>query len=217
MQLEEMAAFFEKRLDGYEEHMRKNIAFAQDFYPETARVLPLKAGMHLLDLGCGTGLELDEIYRICPSVHTTGIDLCLPMLEALKQKPYAHQLHLIHGSYFDVPFPENYFDAAVSVESLHHFTPERKLPLYEKIYTSLNKDGIYVETDYVATDTAEERFYFSEYARLSQNAQPGDFHYDTPLTPEHTMTLLKQAGFESVSLYKQYENTAVIVAKKSGL
>lgn len=218
MPLEEMAAFFEKRLIGYEDHMRQNIAFAREFYPETARILPLTPGVRILDLGCGTGLELDEIYQRCPSVHTTGIDLCLSMLDELQKKPYARQLQLIQGSYFDLPFGENCFDAAVSVESLHHFTAERKLPLYEKLYRALKSGGVYVETDYTASDDAEEAFYFAEYPRLAgKNAQPGDFHYDTPLTAEHTMLLLKKAGFDDVFLHRKYENTAIIVAKKNGL
>ncbi|MBE5783434.1 MAG: class I SAM-dependent methyltransferase [Clostridiales bacterium] len=215
--LEEMAAFFAKRLEGYEDHMRKNIAFAPEFYPETARMLPLQKGIKLLDLGCGTGLELDEVYALLSDVDTVGIDLCAQMLEELKKKPYAHHLHLIQGSYFDVPFGENEFDAAVSVESLHHFTAERKLPLYQKLYRALKDGGVYVETDYAAADDQEEAFYFSEYERMAKGAEPGAFHYDTPLTREHTLELLKKAGFESVTVEKNYENTALIVAKKKTL
>lgn len=212
--LEEMAEFFAARIDGYEEHMMQNIAHAQAFYPETAALLPLHPGFRLLDLGCGTGLELDEIFRICPDISVTGIDLCGPMLEALHKKPYASHLHLIQGSYFDLPFGEGCFDGAVSVESLHHFTAERKLPLYRKIHQALKAGGVYVETDYAAVDEQEEAFYFAEYAKFSQNARPGDYHYDTPLTANHTMALLKQAGFTQVILQNKYENTALIVAKK---
>lgn len=212
--LEEMSAFFAARIQGYEAHMQQNIAFAPEFYPETAALLPLKNGFRLLDLGCGTGLELDEIYRLCPGVQATGIDLCPAMLDTLRQKPYAGQLHLILGSYFDIPFGENCYDGAVSVESLHHFSPERKLSLYRKLYTALKPGSLYVETDYSAANPEEEAFYFSEYDRLSCGAAPGAFHYDTPLTAEHTMQLLRQAGFSKVLLHKKYENTALIVAKK---
>ena len=215
--LERMDTFFAARISGYEEHMRNNIAFAPVFYPETARLLPLKSGMKLLDLGCGTGLELDEIYKLCPLTDTTGIDLCGPMLEELKKKPYAERLSLLQGSYFDVPFGENAFDAAVSVESLHHFTAERKRPLYKKLYQALKAGGVYVETDYAATDDAEEAFYFAEYERMARGAEPGEFHYDTPLTKAHTMALLQEAGFETVTLHKTYENTAVIMAQKKRL
>jgi len=43
--LEEMAAFFEKRLDGYEAHMRKNIAFSLALIEEKTGQRPREAGV----------------------------------------------------------------------------------------------------------------------------------------------------------------------------
>ena len=57
--LEKMSDFFEVRLDGYDEHMKSNIESATEFYPFTAKMLPAIAICHILDLGCGTGLELE--------------------------------------------------------------------------------------------------------------------------------------------------------------
>ena len=82
--LENMSDFFEARLDGYDEHMRKDIEFATEFYPFTASQLPTDKDSEILDLGCGTGLELEEYYKVCPSAKVTGIDLSEAMLEALK-------------------------------------------------------------------------------------------------------------------------------------
>lgn len=212
-----MSAFFEKRVSSYETHMRTEIAYASRFYAETAALLPLRPGIRLLDLGCGTGLELDEIFARCPLALATDIDLCPAMLEQLRAKPYAQRLTLIAGSYFEKDFGEACYDGAVSVESLHHFTAERKASLYRSVLSALRPGGVYVETDYVAQDDREEAFYFAEYARLSQGAPAGKFHYDTPLTAEHTLALLREAGFGAVRLHAKYENTALIVAKKAEL
>ena len=38
--LERMSEFFEKRIDGYDEHMMTNIESADKFYPFTAAQLP---------------------------------------------------------------------------------------------------------------------------------------------------------------------------------
>ena len=54
--LEEMGSFFAKRVGDYEEHM----AVWRDSYQWMARLIPGEA-RNLLDIGCGTGLELDEI------------------------------------------------------------------------------------------------------------------------------------------------------------
>ena len=75
--------------------------------------------LSLGDLGCGTGLELEEYYLRCPSAKVTGIDLSQGMLSALRKKFANQDITVVVGSYFDMPFGENVFDAAVSVESLH--------------------------------------------------------------------------------------------------
>ena len=56
--LEEMGSFFDARLEGYEQHQLDTIEAAREFYPFTARSLPRQVGARILDLGCGTGLEL---------------------------------------------------------------------------------------------------------------------------------------------------------------
>ena len=73
--LEKMSDFFEARLDGYDEHMMTGIESANEFYPFTAKQLPTAPNCHILDLGCGTGLELEEYYLLNPSARVTGVDL----------------------------------------------------------------------------------------------------------------------------------------------
>ena len=146
--LEKMSDFFEARLDGYDEHMMTNIESANEFYPFTAKQLPTTENCHVLDLGCGTGLELQEYYLLNPSAMVTGIDLSQGMLAELKRKFANKDITLMLGSYFDVPLGENVFDAAVSVESLHHFTKEEKVGLYSKLHIALKDDGYFILTDY---------------------------------------------------------------------
>ena len=101
--LEKMAAFFEARLDGYDEHMLSNIESATEFYPFTASLLPKEEGAEVLDLGCGTGLELEFYFAFNPTARVTGIDLSAGMLEALRAKFLDKDLTLIRGSYFELP------------------------------------------------------------------------------------------------------------------
>jgi tRNA (cmo5U34)-methyltransferase len=83
--LEKMADFFENRLDGYDEHMMTSIEAADEFYPFTAKQLLTAENCNTLDLGCGTGLELEEYYLLNPSAKVTGVDLSQGMLSALKR------------------------------------------------------------------------------------------------------------------------------------
>lgn len=214
---EQMADFFEARLDFYDEHMLNDILGAAEFYPFTAECLPKNKDATVLDLGCGTGLELEEYFKLKPTAKITGIDLSEGMLNALSEKFKDKDITLIKGSYFDVPFGENLFDAAVSVESLHHFTKEEKIPLYKKLYSALKENGYFILTDYFAPDDKYETFYQNELLRLKneQGISDGEFyHYDTPLTVAHESEALKKAGFKSVEVLKSWENTYTLKAEK---
>ena len=134
--LEEMGAFFRKRLPEYEARMTK---FWGEDYKQFARAVPQSA-KRILDLGCGTGLELDALYNLRTDISVTGIDLSPDMLDALMKKHGNQDLSLLCGSYFAVPFP-GAFDAVISFESLHHFVPEQKSRLFRKIYACLKPGG----------------------------------------------------------------------------
>jgi len=213
--LEKMGEFFDARLDGYEEHQLTCIEGAQEFYPYTAACLPDTPGARILDLGCGTGLELGYYFEKVPDPHITCIDLAPGMLDQLRRKFPDKQMTLILGSYFDVPFDENAFDAAVSVESLHHFTQEEKIPLYRKLLKALKNEGYFILTDYFAPSDEEERFYRAELCRMKkeQNIPENEFyHYDTPLTVEHEKEALIEAGFARVTVLKNWCATYTLKA-----
>ena len=215
--LEKMGAFFERRLDTYEEHQLTCIDSAREFYPFTASCLPQTADSVILDLGCGTGLELGYYFETVPTARITGIDLAPGMLAALREKYPGKALTLIAGSYFDVPLEAHAFDAAVSVESLHHFTKEEKIPLYEKVRTAIKPGGAFILTDYFSASDEEERFHRAELLRLKkeQGIHGGEFyHYDTPLTVAHEKEALLSAGFSAVTVLKNWGATYTLKADR---
>ena len=215
--LEKMADFFENRLDGYDEHMMSNIESADEFYPFTAKQLPTTENYHILDLGCGTGLELEEYYLLNPSARITGIDLSQGMLSTLKKKFADKDITLICGSYFDVPFGMSLFDGAVSVESLHHFTKVEKVPLYTKLHKALKDGRYFVLTDYFSLTDEEEQMHRQNLIELkaAQGISDDEFyHYDTPLTVRLETEALLDAGFSSVEVLKNWGATYTIKAVK---
>ena len=214
--LEKMSAFFEARLNGYDEHMLNEIDSAREFYPFTAQNLPQAKNCHILDLGCGTGLELEFYLKHNPTAKITGIDLSQGMLEALKAKLSAYTITLIQGSYFELPLGENGYDAAVSVESLHHFTQNEKIPLYQKLHRALKKDGYFILTDYFAASNEDEILFRRTYETLKQEQGITDhdfYHYDTPLTVAHEIEALQTAGFSSVEILSSWGNTYTLKAR----
>jgi tRNA (cmo5U34)-methyltransferase len=215
MPLEEMGSFFNARIEGYEEHMLRE---GNEGYVETAKLIPTTRGLKLLDLGCGTGLELDEIFKVNPTVQVMGIDLAEKLLEKLSQKQAARksQLNLVLADYFEYDFGKNKFDVALSVQTLHHFSYEEKIGLYKRIYISLKPSGFYIEADYMAPTQEFEDFRFAENKRIraEQGVNEGFYHYDTPCTVENQTGMLKKAGFSSVEKIGQYGIDVILVARK---
>lgn len=215
--LERMDEFFDSRLAIYDEHQLDAIASARDFYPFTAELLPREPGARVLDLGCGTGLELEWYFQLNPTARVTGIDLAPGMLDALRAKFPEHNLELICDSYFDVPLGAQRFDAAVSVESLHHFTQAEKIPLYTRLCTALVPGGSFILTDYFVAAGAEEARLRGELERLrrEQGIEDGEFyHFDTPLTVAHEMEALRAAGFTQVEVLGSWASTATLRATR---
>lgn len=93
---EGMADFFVKRLDGYEDvhlgHWGGEYAHISDYFDEDLK--------ELLDIGCGTGLELASMYRRFPALRVTGIDLSKDMLSKLAEKYQDRAIELITADYF---------------------------------------------------------------------------------------------------------------------
>ena len=215
--LEKMSDFFEARLDGYDSHMMTNIECASEFYTFTAKQLPTAENCCILDLGCGTGLELQEYYKLNSSAKVTGIDLSQGMLTELQRKFVGKDITLILGSYFDVPLGENVFDAAISVESLHHFTKEEKVGLYSKLHIALKDDGYFILTDYFSLSDDEERMHRNNLIALKTEQGITDdefYHYDTPLTMKHEIEALVEAGFSSVEALNNWGATYTVKAAK---
>ena len=216
--LEKMSDFFENRLDGYDEHMLTNIESAREFYPFTAECLPIGGDCRILDLGCGTGLELEYYFALNPTARVTGIDLSQGMLDALSAKFESKDITLVCDSYFAVPLGENVFDSAVSVESLHHFTMDEKIPLYGKLCKAIKNGGYFILTDYFALSDEEERMHRDAFVALKtdQDIRDGEFyHYDTPLTVAHEIEALTAAGFTSVEMLKNWGSTYTLRASRS--
>ena len=209
--------FFDNRLSEYDKHQMTCIDSAEQFYLFTARCLPAGAKSRILDLGCGTGLELERYFMLNPSAEVVGIDIAPKMLKTLKNKFGDKGLTLILGSYFDVDFEKDAVDAVVSVESLHHFTKAEKIPLYQKIRNALKSNGYFLLTDYFSLSDSDEEFQRNELLRLKKLQGLGDnelYHYDTPLTVQHEIEALQAAGFSKITILNHWGATHTLKAEK---
>lgn len=211
--IEEMTDFFSKRMDIYEkvhlEHWAKEYAHIADYFDRELH--------SLLDIGCGTGLELEAIYQRFPNVMVTGIDLSEDMLKQLHAKYKHKEIELILADYFEYPFAKEQYDAAMSFETLHHFKYEKKQKIYDKLFQAIKQNGYYIECDYIACCDEEEALCLEqfEYKRRVNNIPNHVFvHIDIPLTLKHQIELMKHAGFSDIRVLNENCGTMIIKAKK---
>ena len=214
MSLEKMDDFFNVRADLYDSHMLNDLGL-DEFYEAIDACLD-KPITRLLDLGCGTGLELERLFERFPNTEVTGIDMSSEMLKKLELKYPGKSLRLICGSYFDEDF-EGVYDCVLSTYSLHHFSEDEKLALYRKIHAALHWNGVFVFGDYTVStlERQQELLAYNDTKRREQGIPDGEvYHFDTPFTPETEIRLMKTAMFFDVEVIRQWESTSIIIAKR---
>lgn len=74
----------------------------------------------VLDVGCGTGVLLEQLRRRHPGLELQGIDPSEGMLEIARKRCGA-DVSLAQGQAEKLPYPADAFDVIVSVSALHYF------------------------------------------------------------------------------------------------
>ncbi|MCB0110399.1 MAG: methyltransferase domain-containing protein [Caldilineaceae bacterium] len=225
---EPMAAFFDRRAAGYDAHMCSNVftdATFVKFYRAIASPIPETVQpLQILDLGCGTGLEIEFLLQRAPHAQITAVDLSEGMLALLAERYHAQmpQITLVADSYLTMDLGAQRYDYILSAMTIHHLLHEPKRRLYAQIYAALKPGGRYIEGDTVTTAVHEADFlaeYAEEVAQVP-SAEDGAYHIDVPFAIETQRELLSSVGFKEFTLLWQLDssaewNHAVYVVTKS--
>lgn len=76
----------------------------------------LSAESKILDIGCGKGYLLYDFTKILPKSDVYGIDISSYAIDNAKQEIKSS---LTLGNANSLPWPDNYFDLVISINSLH--------------------------------------------------------------------------------------------------
>ncbi len=93
----------------------------------------LKAGMRILDIGCGKGFLLHELTRAVPGIEIAGLDISEYGIE--NAKPEVKDVLQV-GNAIELPYDDDSFDFVVSLGMLHNlfnFEIDRALKEIERV------------------------------------------------------------------------------------
>ncbi len=215
--IEELPGFFNSTADIWDQ---KFGAEPDDpFYQAVALQIPLTdEPIDILDLGCGTGIQLEFVFARAPNAKVTAIDRAPNMLKQLRAKfaDKTEQLRLQQGSVLELTFGHQVYDYAISTLTMHHFLPERKVAIYTKVREALRTTGTYVEGDQATTVEGEKEilYWYNRWIAKLPGGDRAEWNYDITLSPETQVYILRESGFSEVQLtWNHPSKGAVYVAK----
>lgn len=212
--IELMDQYFDSRVDVYDEiHQQTGISWGKQIRDIVSEYIPTQK-TKILDLGCGTGLELDEIFKKSPDSEVVCVDISKEMLKKLREKYHNYNIKTLNKNFFDLEFGFEEYDFVISVMALHHFFEKDKLLLYKKIYNSLKEKGVFINSDYIIDDPSFELDRFDQLKKI-QSEHPGElFHFDIPFTEERERNVLLNSGFSSIDKVYENKKTKILVNRK---
>lgn len=212
--IELMDQYFDSRVDVYDEiHQQTGISWGKQIRDIVSKyIYPQKN--KILDLGCGTGLELEEIFKKSPESEIVCVDISKEMLRKLESKYKNYNIKTINKNFFDIDFGNEEYDFVISVMTLHHFLEKDKLMLYKKIYSSLKKNGMFINSDYIVDDPNFELERFEQLQQIQANYSGELFHFDIPFTEERERNVILNSGFSSIDKVYENKKTKILINRK---
>ena len=98
----------------------------------------LKSGDRILDVGCAKGFMLYDFLKLDSKLNVFGIDISNyaidKCLESLKNK-------LTKGNATFLPYPDNFFDLVISINTLHNLDGENLIEAFNQITRVTKKNS----------------------------------------------------------------------------
>lgn len=139
----------------------------------------LKPGDRILEIGCAKGFLVKDLLQACPGLHVVGLDISQYALEHAEPEARGH---LVHGDAAWLPFPDNSFRAAISINTVHNL--ERALCVRAvREMQRVAPTGGYIQVD--SYRTPEEREVFLDWVLTARTHE----------YPEGWKALFDEAGY----------------------
>lgn len=114
-----------------------------------------RAGLTVLDLGCGDGVLLEAVLVANPDARGVALDGSTTMIRKAQERLMGRGVYFTKGDFNDPEWtemlPVKAFDAVVYGFAIHHSEDAEKRRLYAEIYDLLAPGGVFVNIEHVAS------------------------------------------------------------------
>ena len=115
----------------------------------------LKAGSRVLDVGCAKGYLLKDLVDACPGLDAWGLDLSN---YAIRNAHPDVQGRIAQGSAYQLPFPNDYFDAVICINVVHNLEMERCKEAIREVARVARGANSYIQVDGYRDESEKELF-----------------------------------------------------------
>ncbi len=143
---------------------------------QTVALAGIRPGDRVLDVGCGTGdLTLAAAAQAGPSGEVVGSDASPEMIQVARRKaagrglPVRFELAPVEA----LPFPDGYFDVALSSLMLHHLPGQLKQDGLAQVYRVLKPGGRLLVVDFAGGPSGHGHFLMAALGHRARHEDPG--------------------------------------------
>ncbi|KAK6501082.1 Delta(24)-sterol C-methyltransferase [Arthrobotrys musiformis] len=154
----------------------------------------IKAGMHVLDVGCGVGGPAREIARFsdCKITGLNNNDYQIARATMYAHKAgLSNQLRFAKGDFMQMTFEENTFDAVYAIEATVH--APSLAGVYGQIFKVLKPGGVFGVYEWLMTENYDDSN--ADHKRIRRGIELGD-GIAQMVRIEECINALKAVGFE---------------------
>lgn len=155
--------------------------------------LQLKPGQRLLDVGCGTGTDLEKLFvRFGEDVELYGVEPSKDMLKQIsKTVSESRTVHLSNAKAGKLPYKDNFFDYVTCSLVLHHLSDSDQQKALEEMRRVIKPNGTVLIKEWGRPQNVFGRFiawFWRNHAYVHKN------------TSSDLQAQLAEAGFKQVEI-----------------
>jgi len=193
------------------------------------------SGTGCYELGCSNGNLSERLVHSISDIHLTAVDNSDAMLSACRQRlntvrssgSTPGQINILNHD-LNLPFKMHNASTAVILLTLQFIKPENRAALIRSVYNGLRDNGALILVEKVSSkeDESIESLYNAGYRHYKRSNGYSELEIDQkncaldqvliPFSDAENISLLKQAGFRTITTFYKWFNFSGYIAVKGG-